>query len=290
MTRKIGVIGYPLKHSISPIFQQAALDYYKLDVRYESWETEVGQLPSLIDTIRLNDYIGANVTIPYKESVIPMLDELDEQSKMVGAVNTIVNRNGKLGGYNTDTQGFIKALYDDARFDPADKDVLVVGAGGAARAVSFTLVKQRVRSITLTNRTHAHAENIALALEQMIKTDRINTRVYVVPWQSSELLKTADDYRLIVNCTLFGTRYSSLEGQSPVSSHLLHPDILVFDLVYNPAETPLLEMAKKTGARTLGGLPMLIYQGATAFTLWTGLDAPVDIMTSAARKEIGHPV
>jgi shikimate dehydrogenase len=288
MTQKIGVIGYPLKHSLSPLFQQAALDYYKLDVRYELWETEVGQLLSVIDNIRLDNYLGANVTIPYKESVIPMLDMLDEQSSMIGAVNTIVNRNGKLAGYNTDAQGFIKALRDDARFDPRDKDVLVLGAGGAARAVSFALVQQGVGSITLTNRTLSHAENVALALRQLVKVKKLNIRVTTLPWQSPKLLKATDNYRLVVNCTSFGMRYSPMEGQSPVDSHILHPDILVFDLVYNPDETPLLEMAKKAGARTLGGLPMLIYQGAAAFSLWTGVDAPVDVMTLAAKKEIGH--
>ena len=289
MTQKIGVIGYPLKHSLSPVFQQAAFDHYKLNVRYELWETEAGQLPSIIDNIRSGNYIGANVTIPYKESVIPMLDILDEQSGMIRAVNTIVNRDGKLGGYNTDAQGFIKALRDDALFDPEDKDVLVIGAGGAARAVGFALIQQRVRSITLINRTLSHAENIALALGQLIKANRINTQVNTLPWQSSGLLKTVDACQLIVNCTSFGTRYSSLEGKSPVDFHLLHPDMLVFDLVYNPGETPLLKMAKEAGANTLGGLSMLIYQGAAAFTLWTGLDAPVDIMASAVRKEIGHP-
>ena len=288
MTQKIGVIGYSLKHSLSPVFQQAALDYYKMNVRYELWETEAGQLQSVIDNIRSGDYIGANVTIPYKESVIPMLDLLDEQSSIIGAVNTIVKRDGKLCGYNTDAQGFIKALNDDAGFDPEDKDVLVIGAGGAARAISFALVQQHVHAITLTNRTISHAENIALALEQLAKTSRINTRVNILPLQSSKLSKTIGVCQLIVNCTSFGTRHSSLEGKSPVDSQLLRPDILVFDLVYNPGETPLLKMAKAAGARILGGLPMLIYQGAAAFTLWTGLDAPVDIMASAVRKEIGH--
>jgi shikimate dehydrogenase len=288
MTRKTGVIGYPLKHSLSPIFQQAALDYYKLDVSYELWETEAGQLPLVIENIRSDNYIGANVTIPYKESVIPMLDTLDTQSSMIEAVNTIVKRDGRLYGYNTDAQGFIKALRDDARFDPEDQDILVLGAGGAARAISFALVQQRVRSITLINRTISHAENIALMLGQLIKTSRMNTRVNILPWRSSKLLKTVDACKLIINCTSFGTRYSALEGESPVDSHLLHPGMLVFDLVYNPGETPLLKMAKEAGARTLGGLPMLIYQGAAAFTLWTGLDAPVDIMTAAAISEIGY--
>ena len=105
MTHKTGVIGYPLKHSLSPVFQQAALDYYKLDVSYELWETEAGQLPLVVENMRSDNYMGANVTIPYKESIIPMIDSLDTQSSMIGAVNTIVNKDGKLHGYNTDTQG-----------------------------------------------------------------------------------------------------------------------------------------------------------------------------------------
>jgi shikimate dehydrogenase len=289
MTQKIGVIGYPVKHSLSPIFQQAALDYYKLDVRYELWETEAGQLPSVIDNIRSDDYIGANITIPYKESVIPMLDILDKQANTIGAVNTIVNRDGKLNGYNTDAQGFIRALRDDGRFDPENKDVLVLGAGGAARAASFALVWQHVRSISLLNRTFSHAANLALALGQIIKMNNLNIHVNILPWQSPDLSENIESSQLIVNCTSFGTRYSFLEGQSPLDFRLLPSDMLVFDLVYNPDETPLLKMAKEAGAGTLGGLSMLIYQGAAAFKLWTGLDAPIDIMASAARREMGYP-
>jgi shikimate dehydrogenase len=284
MTSKTGIIGYPLTHSLSPVFQQAAFDYLNLDIKYELWETDTANLRGRVQLLRSSDCLGSNVTIPYKETVIDLLDRLDEKSSMIGAVNTIVNENGILTGYNTDAYGFIKALQQDAQFNPQGADVIILGAGGAARAVGFSLVQEKVHSITFLNRTFAHAEKIAMALRKYAEFKKLAVRVDLLPWDAPEFIEVAAACHLIVNCTSFGTRFSSLENKSPIESRIITGNILVFDLVYNPGETPLLKMAEKAGARTIGGLPMLVYQGAAAFKLWTGIKAPESVMLSTAKR------
>lgn len=153
MTQLISVIGYPLKHTVSPSFQQAALDYYHLDARYEVWETEAEKLSFAINKLRQPQNLGANVTTPYKEAVLLFLDEVDNFASFAGAVNTIVNRDGRLVGCNTDGHGFLRALRQDAKFEPGNKWAVVLGAGGAARAVSLVLLREGVSSLTIANRT-----------------------------------------------------------------------------------------------------------------------------------------
>jgi shikimate dehydrogenase len=286
VTQFIGVIGYPLKHSISPDFQQAALDYYKLDMRYEAREVKADDLPSAINQLRQPQNLGANITVPYKETVIGLLDKIDDFAGLVGAVNTVVNSDGRLAGFNTDAPGFLKALRVDAGFEPANKKVLILGAGGAARAVSFSLLYEKVSVLIIANRSLAKAENLAGALAKQAANSKMKTEIEVVPLSSANLKKTVVQCQLIVNCTTVGMKCSSEEGLSPLASGLIPKDALVYDLVYNPSQTPLLKMAKAAGTKTIGGLPMLVYQGAASFKLWTGREAPLDIMLTAARKAL----
>ena len=286
MTQFIGIIGYPLEHSVSPDFQQAALNYCKLDVRYEAWEVKGEDISSAINRLRQPYNLGANITTPYKETVLPLVDEVDNFAKLVGAVNTIINRDGRLIGFNTDAYGFLKALRDDARFEPKNKRVVVLGAGGAARAVSFTLLHEKVSSLSIANRTLARAESLVRFLANHASNNRINTEIIATPWHSSKFAKAAENCQLLVNCTTFGMKYSSEEGQSPLEAQLIPKDALVYDLVYNPLETPLLRMAREVGANIIGGLPMLVYQGAASFKLWIGREAPLDIMFSAAKQAL----
>ncbi len=286
MTQFIGIIGYPLKHSVSPNFQQAALDYYKLDIRYEAWEVKAADLSSAINRLRQPQNLGANVTIPYKETTLHLVDEADDFASLIGAVNTVVNHDGKLLGFNTDAYGFLRALHDDAKFKPENKSVVILGAGGAARAVAFALLKEKISSLIIANRTLAKAESLASSLAKHIANNKIKTEIAAVPWQSSKVIKALGSGQLIINCTSLGMRGSSYEEKSPLSSNLIPKGALVYDLVYNPSETPLLRMAQKAGARTIGGLPMLVYQGAASFKLWTGREAPLDIMLSAARQAL----
>ena len=215
-----------------------------------------------------------------------MLDEIDDYANLIGAVNTIVNRDGKLIGFNTDAYGFIEALRKEGKFDSREKRVILIGAGGVARAVSFALVQENIASLTIVNRTAKRVEDLQEALLKYIGDKRLHAKVIILPWSSLKISETMKDCHLIVNCTTMGMRYSALEDQSPVEIDLIPSSALVYDLVYNPSETPFLKLAAKAGARTLGGLPMLVYQGAAAFELWTGKKAPVDIMFSAAKAAL----
>lgn len=285
MTQFISIIGYPLKHTVSPAFQQAALDYHHLDVRYEVWEIEAENLPSAINKLRQPQSLGANITIPYKETTLHFLDEVDDLAGFTGAVNTIVNRDGRLVGFNTDGYGFLKALCD-AKFEPKNKRVVIIGAGGAARGVSFALLREKVNSLVISNRTLARAESLVHSLTRYAVAKRIQAEVIASPCHGSTFQKAVQNCNLIVNCTTVGTKYSAQEEQSPLAADLIPKGALVYDLVYNPSETPLLRMAKEAGANIIGGLPMLVYQGAASFELWTGREAPVDIMLSAARQAV----
>ncbi len=291
MARRIGLIGYPIKHSISPRFQQAALDHHRLDIRYELWETEPARLRSVVDDLRKTENVGANVTVPHKEAVLPMLDRVDELVAAVGAVNTIVKEGDDLVGYNTDVYGFLEALNRVKRFDPAGKRVVVLGAGGAARAVGAALVQRKAASLAITDGVFGRAEELAAHLVHYAETtldgvDGSGTDVTAFPWQRVASAETFDDRNLIVHCTTIGMKHSEQEGQSPLSPEVIPADALVYDLVYNPRSTPLLEMAQQAGADTLGGLPMLVYQGAASFRLWTGIVAPVEVMLKKAEEEL----
>ena len=286
MTQYIGVIGYPLKHSLSPYFQQAAFDYYQLDMRYEVWETEPQNLPSAMEQLKQPQNTGANVTVPYKEAVLHFMDDVDDMAKLVGAVNTIVHKDGKLAGFNTDAHGFLYALRKDAEFEIKDKSVVILGAGGAARAVSFALLQEGVNSLTIVNRTTTRSEALVDSLTRYIAGNRIAAEITALSWQDSMLREIVQCCHLIVNCTTLGMKYSPQEEQSPLSADFIPKGALVYDLVYNPLETPLLRLAKQAGAGILGGLPMLVYQGAAAFKIWTGREAPLDIMLTAAAQAL----
>ncbi len=276
-----GVIGYPLAHSVSPPFQQAAFDALKIKATYERWETPPGDLKKRIASLRNPKVYGANVTVPHKESVMALVDEVDVYAKEIGAVNTIVNKNGFLRGYNTDAPGFIQALSEDAGFDAKGKTVFILGAGGAARAVAIGLAKHGAQRIHIANRTAARTKELVASLKRakcMKRCELVSSTWGVVPPGAADL---------IVNTTTVGMKHSGTEGQSPLLTQQLWPGLLVCDLVYNPQETPLLLMARHRGAQTLGGLPMLIYQGALAFEMWTGQKPPLDVMFAAARKALG---
>ncbi len=283
MTRHIAIIGYPLKHSISPAFQQAALDGYKLDVRYEAWETRPEQLEAVVEKMRQPDCLGANVTVPHKEAVLSSMDELEGLAARIGAVNTIVNREGKLVGHNTDAEALLRALREDGGFEPGGKRVVLLGAGGVARAASFVLIEAEVDSLTIVNRSLPRAEALAISLAQELKPGR---QVTVLPQGVPAVAQRISICDLLVNCTSVGMRHSPTQGQLPLDIDSIPEGALVYDLVYNPIETPLLASARKRGARALGGLPMLVYQGAASFALWTGKEALLGIMFQAAKRSL----
>ena len=276
MARLAGIFGYPLEHSISPRFQQAAFDHCSLDVSYKAWPVAPDSLESEVRKLRDDGYLGANVTVPHKERIRSYLDDLDPLAKALGAVNTIVKEDGRLVGYNTDAHGLMKALRKDGACDPKGLSVLVLGAGGAARAAVFALVDAGVASLTIANRTLARAESLASEFEAA------SAGVEAVPLEESALAGVCRKADLIVNTTSMGMRHGIAERETPLKASTIRAQTMVYDLVYNPAETPLLVEAKAAGAKTLGGLPMLVYQGAASFELWTGRPAPIDVMFEAA--------
>ncbi len=253
------------------------MDHLGIDARYVAYPTPLEELSQRIEALRSDDVMGANVTVPHKETVIPHLDSLSEEARTIGAVNTIVNRGGALEGHNTDVAGFLRGLRENGGFEASGRRALVVGAGGSARAVTHALVREGIGYLTISNRSVGRARELAKALD-----GDSNVKV-VSPESLSDLYSEWD---LIVNCTSVGMRGGPEEGRSPLPSGVIPPDALVYDLVYNPTLTPLLRSASEAGARTLGGLAMLVYQGAESFRLWTGLEAPVEVMMAAARRAL----
>ena len=278
MIARVGIIGYPLGHSVSPALHQAAFDHYGLDARFLVWETPPDQLIRMVEQLRSSDTLGASVTVPHKQAVIPLLDTITNSARAVGAVNGIVNQKGKLTGHNVDTIGFSRSLKEYGGFDPYGKRVLLLGAGGAARAVAHTLVELGVGSITVANRGLRRAQE--LVGELGIGSDLQAVTLDNVAGISNK------EWDLIVNSTTLGMRYGSGETLSPLPAEVIPRNALVYDLVYNPPETPLIREAKKVNARTIGGLSMLVYQGAEIFQLWTGIEAPFEVMFQAAEKAL----
>ncbi len=273
MSRRVGIIGHPVGHSLSPAFQQAAFSHSGLDVVYERWETPLTSLPDRVASLRAPEVLGANVTVPHKEHVIPLLDEVGGLAARAGAVNTIVNREGRLFGFNTDGPGFIAALRNEAAFEPAGRSFLLLGAGGAARGIALALLEARA-TVDIWNRTPGRA--VALARDLGAPARALADPPHLA------------SYDCVVNCTTVGMEGGPDPRGLPCPLETAGPALLVVDIVYTPRETPLLRRAAARGLRTLGGLPMLIYQGALAFELWTGIPAPVDVMFRAAENELAR--
>ena len=272
-------MGFPIGHSISPVFQQAALDALGVDGVYGRWEVPPDGVREFLRGLRDGGAWGVNVTVPHKEAVIPFLDEVDDWASDAGAVNTIVNRGGRLTGHNTDGLGFLRALREEAGFEPAGQTALILGAGGAARGIVLALARAGVGRMVIANRTIARAERLAALAQDN-----------GVPAAAVELspggVDAASDAALIVNCTSMGMLHGPDETGSPLPAAAIPPGALVNDLVYNPLRTPLLRAAETAGAATLGGLGMLVYQGAASFEMWLERLAPTAVMMQAAAAEM----
>ena len=274
--RLLYLLGYPVAHSLSPAMQNAALSALGLAYEYRLMPVPPGELGRRICELRDLSVAGFNVTIPHKVAVIPLLDELDETASAVGAVNTVVNNGGRLTGYNTDSTASTRALRE-AYGDLNGCRVVVLGAGGAARAVASGLAPHAER-ISVLARDEAKAGSLAGEVSKQIGAEVRSGGL----GGAGSAISSAD---ILVNATPVGM--SPKEGMSPVEARALHSRLLVFDLVYNPERTRLLADAEAAGARTLGGLRMLVYQGAEAFRLWTGRDAPEALMMGTARAALG---
>ena len=281
MTLRAGIFGYPIAHSVSPPMHQAAFSHAGFDVAYEAWETHPDDLAEGIEQLRRDSYVGANVTVPHKQAVVEHLDEVDDIAARIGAVNTIVNRGGRLFGSNTDARGFIASLKSGSGTEPAGRDVLLIGAGGAARAAAHALADERVGSLTIANRTVSRAASLAVEISQR-----------GVPARGIGLLggrftEACSRSQLVVNSTSIGMLHGPAEGLSPIPAGAISQSCVVYDMVYNPPTTPLLRQAEASGAVGVGGLGMLVHQGAASWSMWMGEAAPVDVMFAAAREALG---
>ena len=280
-TRVCGVIGDPIEHTMSPVMHNAAFKALNLDYLYLPFRVRQEQLGQAIDGMKALNIRGLNVTIPHKVAVMPLLDKIDSLAEKIGAVNTIVNDDGVLTGYNTDAGGFMQALLEQG-IEPQGKSAVILGAGGAARAISFILAERDAR-LTILNRQLEFdwAEDLARRITQVFKKEvkalELNEK------NLSAVLARAD---ILVNATSVGMNPNI--NETPVPARLIKPELVVFDIVYNPLRTRLLREAEVTGARTIGGIDMLAWQGALAFEKWTGLQAPVDLMKKEAIKVLGH--
>ena len=275
------VIGYPLTHTLSPHMHMAALKKKRIHGLYISFEIEPRRFQTVMKGLPLLPFNGFNVTVPYKEKVIPFLDALSPEAKIVGAVNTVKGEK-KLKGYNTDVYGFTRSLNEDLKFSPRGKRILLIGAGGAARACIYALAKGGARTIVLADVITQRARKLKKHFSRYFKHVQ-----FIVTLANEEHYKIfLPQIDLLINATPIGLRKTD-----PV---LITPrvfpkkKICVYDLIYNPAQTKLMHIAKRKGCRMSNGLGMLLHQGARAFEIWTGKRAPVKEMKTALKKALIH--
>jgi shikimate dehydrogenase len=267
-TKVTGLFGYPVEHSLSPAMHNAAFEHLNMDYCYVTFSVRPDLLGDAVRAIRALNLNGVNVTVPHKENVIPFLDEISDEALFIGAVNTIKNDNGKLTGYNTDGRGFMQSL-SEAGIDARDKKILIIGAGGASRAIGYYLCKEALevhlfdvddkKAGLLKDHLNKLKGNVSLAYAKSIKDKSFFSGIDI-----------------IINATPLGLKP---DDSMPVDMTLVNKNHIVCDLIYK--ETPLLREASKIGCKTMDGLGMLLYQGVFAFEIWTGVKPPVEVMREA---------
>ena len=275
-TNVVGLIGHPVEHSFSPPMHNAAFKALKMDYVYTAFDVDPNDLENAIKGAQALSIKGFNVTIPHKIEVMKYLSEIDEVAALIGAVNTRDFEN--LKGYNTDGIGAIKAIEEITKVK--DKDVVIAGAGGASRAISFYLAKYGVDNLTILNRNVEKADSLA--------SDVLNSNL-IGNVKSDSISKINDylsDTDVLINTTPVGM-HPNVEVSPIASSDMMHEDLVVFDAVYNPNETVLIKEAIKADAKPVYGIKMLLYQGAESFEIWTGRKAPIDVMQEALTKTLG---
>ena len=272
IVQQLGVIGYPVGHSLSPAMQQAAIEAAGLLYRYTAMEVLPEKLAATVSELRNSSFRGFNVTIPHKTGVMPLLDEIHEDARRIGAVNTVVQEEGRLIGYNTDVAGFLEGLRGVGRTF-AGKNAVLLGAGGAARALLWALVKERVEKILLGVR------NVEKTRE-LLRDFSFAGNVMAVSWTAALFRERLAEADLVINATPLGMAPHT-EVMPPVDWHALKAHAFLYDIIYTPTKTRFLREGEANGHETLNGIPMLIGQGAAAFRLWTGQEADREAMGRA---------
>ena len=276
-TKLFALIGDPVRWSLSPVMYNAAFKALGLDCAYVALRVPREMLADAIAGVRALGIVGLNVTHPHKTGILDMLDELDESASSVGAVNTVKNDRGRLIGFNTDGLGAVEALKQKVGGFKGSR-VLLLGAGGAARAIAFSLAKEGV-GLTIANRTVAKARELASTIEE-----KLGARVLVSKLERAELLGAIKRSDILINATTVGM--SPASDRTLVTAGMMHRGLVVFDIVYEPLRTKLLREAKQAGAKTIDGLGMLVNQGAMAFEILAGKRAPIEVMEEAAKRRL----
>ena len=279
ITQRVRLIGWPVEHSLSPVMHNAAFEALGLDWQYDLLPVPPGQLGAALAGLQTGDFKGANVTVPHKSAVMAFLDEIDDAARSIGAVNTITVQGERWIGHNTDAVGFVRALRE-AGMEPAGRRALLLGAGGAARAVAYALA-QAGCAVTIHNRTENRAADLVHHLQDLDPCAPVAS----VPGEAALGELDLARFDLLVNATTAGM-WPEIEDTPWPEALAMPSHWTVFDLVYNPLETRLLRQARQAGAKTIDGLGMLVWQGALAFALWTGQQPPADLMRAAALQAL----
>jgi shikimate dehydrogenase len=276
-TQTFGVIGDPIEHTLSPAMQNAAFSTLKLGASFLAFHVKSENVGDAIRGMRALSISGLNVTMPHKKAVIPFLDEMDESSRFLESVNTIQNHNGKLRGFSTDGVGAHRALEENG-VTVKDKKLVLLGGGGAARAIAYTVARE-VGELVLLNRTPQKTAVLTEALNS-----KFHTKIVSVPLTSESIRDSLKGADILVNATSVGM-YPN-HAQSPVKAECLSSNLAVMDIIYHPVKTKLAKAAKSSGCKVISGVEMLLFQGAASFEIWTGKHAPIEVMRRAALKQL----
>ena len=282
---RLGVLGDPVAHSLSPEMQNAALQECGVALRYAAFQIAPDELETAVQLLGELDFVGLNLTLPHKIAALALVDEAEERARQIGAINTVVFRQGKSLGFNTDGPGFLRAIREEFSVDLRDLRVLLLGAGGGAgRALAYQCAVEDCERLVLVNRTFEKAQALAHELSTFFAGPRVlgpEARLAAIPWEERALKAQLARTDLVVNATTLGLAQFD---PSPLSPAMLAPHLMVYDLVYKRTATRLLEAAAETGARGGNGLTMLLHQGALAFELWFDRPAPLSVMRNALTR------
>ena len=278
---RLGVFGDPIEHSLSPQMQNAALRDCKIDMQYARFHIRTEELKEALLLLRALDFVGINLTVPHKIAALQLIDEADDATKQIGAINTILIESGKLIGFNTDAPGFARAIRGEFSVDLRDLRVLVLGVGGVGRAIAVQCARENCERLVLVNRDFEKGKALAQELTSFFSGARVLgpvARLEAVPWKDDALRFQIANTDLVVNATSLGMKRNE---PSPLPSSILAPHLMIYDTIYTAARTSLLTAATEAGARGANGLSMLLHQGALAFEIWFKREAPIDVMRAA---------
>ena len=278
---RLGVFGDPVEHSLSPQMQNAALRACKITMQYARFHILPDELSDALKLIREHDFVGVNVTVPHKIAAIGHVDDPDENAEPIGAINGLIITGKKMRGFNTDGRGFSRAIREEFSVDLRDLRVLVLGAGGAGRAIAMQCARENCERLVIANRTFDKTKKLVEQLRDFFAGPRVLgpvPRLQAIPWEEAAIRFQIANLDLVVNATSLGLNRADL---SPIPASALEPHLMIYDAVYAKHRTPLVAAAMEAGARAANGLSMLLHQGALAFEIWFGRDAPIEAMRAA---------